>query len=152
MAPLQQPPRRTLPSPGNLIWRHSSQPLQVIDEIGFALPPKAAEIPLILGQVCRSPGCTLPASVRRNGTPSKYCMVTHMGQVLLLFFQFPFTNDGPLNSWGERGCISCRAAPMIDASVLCQPCHDTALSTAPVIIEVPEGHNTYKSGTLTTFY
>jgi len=32
---------------------------------------------------------------------------------------------------------------------MCQPCHDGALSVAPAIIEVPEDHETYKSGMLT---
>jgi len=31
---------------------------------------------------------------------------------------------------------------------MCQPCHDRALRLAPVIIEVPEDHEDYKSGNL----
>ena len=29
---------------------------------------------------------------------------------------------------------------------MCQPCHDTAVRVAPVLIEVPEDHDNYKSG------
>ncbi|KAF9790543.1 hypothetical protein BJ322DRAFT_999764 [Thelephora terrestris] len=50
-----------------------------------------------------------------------------------------------MNRWGKRRCISCQAAPMSKASVLCQPCHDIALKMAPVIIEVPKDHENYKS-------
>lgn len=78
------------------------------------------------GPVCQTPGCTLPAFVHQDGTPSNYCQMTH-------------------KKWGEQGCISCRAAPRNGPSVLCQPCHTDALSSAPAIIEVPKDHKNYKS-------
>jgi hypothetical protein len=34
---------------------------------------------------------------------------------------------------------------MTDGSVLCESCHDSALSKAPAIIQVPEDHKNYKS-------
>jgi len=34
---------------------------------------------------------------------------------------------------------------------MCLPCHENALDEAPVIIEVPEGHDDYKSGNLIEF-
>jgi hypothetical protein len=54
--------------------------------------------------------------------------------------------DNLASSWGERGCISCRAAPRNGSIVMCQPCHDRALRVAPVIIEVPEDHENFKNG------
>ena len=47
---------------------------------------------------------------------------------------------------GERGCISCRVAPRNGGSILCQHCYDGALRKGPVIVEVPEDHENYKSG------
>jgi hypothetical protein len=61
-------------------------------------------------------------------------------------FPFPFEIDNLASSWGERGCISCRAAPKSGTTIMCQPCHDRALRVAPVIIEVPEDHENFKSG------
>ena len=55
-----------------------------------------------------------------------------------------------MDRWVERGCISCRAAPVNGPSILCQLCHNDALRVAPVIIEVPEDHDGYKSGMPTT--
>ncbi|KAF9790516.1 hypothetical protein BJ322DRAFT_1036993 [Thelephora terrestris] len=78
------------------------------------------------GPTCRTPGCPYPVFVYLNGTLGDYCTVAHEG-------------------WGKRGCISCRAAPMSKVSVLCRPCHKDALSRTPVIVEVPEDHENYKS-------
>lgn len=66
-------------------------------------------------------------------------------------FPFRAENDQFANSYGERGCISCRVAPRSGSLVMCQPCYDRALRTAPIIIEVPEDHENYKSGGPTTF-
>jgi len=60
-----------------------------------------------------------------SGAPTKYCSRRH-------------------RHWGERGCISCRAAPRCSSSVLCQPCYDNELSRAPAIVQVPEDHDNYK--------
>lgn len=81
--------------------------------------------PIHPGTTCRSPACTLPVFIRPDGTPSDYCTVTH-------------------EEWGERGCISCRAAPMSSPSILCRACHNDALGRAPAIIEVPQDHQNYK--------
>ena len=35
---------------------------------------------------------------------------------------------------------------------MCQPCHDKALRVAPVIVEVPEDHDNYKSGERRVFH
>ena len=35
---------------------------------------------------------------------------------------------------------------------MCQPCHDRALRVAPVIVEVPEDHDNYKSGERRVFH
>lgn len=78
-------------------------------------------------------------------------MVDHKEWVFFLC-QFRTQNDGSVCSWGEHGCISCRAAAMTDGSVLCESCHDSALSEAPAIIQVPEDHKNYKSGTSTVLY
>ncbi|KAF9790498.1 hypothetical protein BJ322DRAFT_999170 [Thelephora terrestris] len=43
----------------------------------------------------------------------------------------------------EHGCVFCRAAPMSNASVLCQPCLDVAPDMAG-ILKVPEDHRNYK--------
>lgn len=78
------------------------------------------------GKVCLTPGCGLPVFIHQDGTPSNFCSLPH-------------------EEWGDHGCISCRAAPMSEVSVLCQPCHDDALTMAPVIIKVPEDHKNYRS-------
>jgi len=59
---------------------------------------------------------------------------------------FRSKSDKSASRWGERGCISCRAAPRNGALVMCRPCHDRALGVTPAIIEVPEDHEIYKSG------
>ncbi|KAF9790511.1 ADP-ribosylation [Thelephora terrestris] len=82
--------------------------------------------PTSSGQTCRTPRCKRPVFVHPDGTPSDYCMMTH-------------------KKWGEHGCISCRAAPRSNASVLCQSCHGNELKKAPAIVQVPEDHNNYKS-------
>lgn len=68
-----------------------------------------------------------------------------------LFIFVCITMDQSVHRLGEKGCISCRLAPMIDTSVLCQSCHDGALGRAPMVIEVPKGHKSYKSGTFAAF-
>ncbi|KAF9643753.1 hypothetical protein BDM02DRAFT_1355394 [Thelephora ganbajun] len=78
------------------------------------------------GTHCQTPGCLSPVFVDANGIPSKYCKKTH-------------------REWGERGCIFCRAAPRNGTLAMCQPCYDRALHMAPVVIEVPEDHENYKS-------
>lgn len=69
-----------------------------------------------------------------------------------LFVDSRLHNNESADRWGERGCISCRVAPMNSPSILCQPCQDDALSKAPVIVEVPREHENYKSGKSTAFY
>ena len=54
-----------------------------------------------------------------------------------------------VNSFGEQGCISCRTAPKTKLSALCQPCYENAMIMAPMIIAIPEDHESYRSGTLT---
>jgi len=49
-------------------------------------------------------------------------------------------------TWGKHGCISCRRAPTNGVTVFCKPCHDKVLRMAPMIVEVPEDHERYKSG------
>lgn len=41
---------------------------------------------------------------------------------------------------------------MSSTSVLCQSCHNDALSKAPTIIEVPDDHDNYMSGMSTPLY
>ena len=50
------------------------------------------------------------------------------------------------------GCIICRVAPVSGAFALCLSCRDRELREVPMIINVPEEHERYKSGTLTVFY
>ena len=52
-----------------------------------------------------------------------------------------------VNSFGEQGCISCRTAPKTKLSALCQPCYENAMIMAPMIIPIPEDHESYRSGT-----
>lgn len=75
---------------------------------------------------CKTPGCALPVFANDDGTPGEYCTMSH-------------------KTWGEQGCVSCRAAPMCSLSVLCKLCHENALSKAPVIIEIPRDHKNYRS-------
>ena len=70
---------------------------------------------------------------------------TQTASLLSLFFHSESNKSA--NRWGVRGCISCRAAPRYGKLVTCQPCHDKALRMAPLLIEVPEDHDAYKSGT-----
>ena len=63
-----------------------------------------------------------------------------------LVLAFRSENDKSANRWSERSCIFCRAPLENGPSDLCQHCHDNALNVAPVIIEVPEDHENYKSG------
>ena len=67
----------------------------------------------------------------------------------LYFPDFRSHTDEPMSRWGEYGCISCRAAPRSNESVLCKACYDDELSRAPAIIQVPEDHKNYKSGVST---
>ncbi|KAF9648775.1 ADP-ribosylation [Thelephora ganbajun] len=76
--------------------------------------------------LCQTPGCLSPAYVGPNGVAGKYCTKTH-------------------KQWGENGCISCRKAPTNGVVVFCQLCYNKALRKAPMIVEVPEGHEKYKS-------
>ena len=48
--------------------------------------------------------------------------------------------------WGLHGCISCRKVPTNGVTVFCASCHDSILRMAPMIVEVPEDHERYKSG------
>ena len=63
----------------------------------------------------------------------------------------PSYTDQSMSRVGEEGCISCRTAPSISKSVLCQTCYDDALSRAPALIHVPDDHKNYKSGASMTF-
>jgi hypothetical protein len=105
--------------------------------------------PLVERRLCRLPsllgprpsfGMTHRAIVARRATPSKF-----------FFSSFCSQNDGSMNRWREHGCVFCRAAPMSNASVLCQPCLDVAPDMAG-ILKLPEDHRNFKGGTSTLFY
>lgn len=141
-------PANPLPIPDDPFPAPLESPPPTIDEIEFPLPPKVDEVVSSSGSTCRTPGCTSPVFVAEDGIPSNYCTTVHkLYGFFLLNFCSP--NDKSANRLGERGCISCRTAPMCSTSVLCQPCHDHALRVAPVIIKVDEDHVNYKSGTST---
>jgi len=53
-----------------------------------------------------------------------------------------------MRRWGYYCCISCRTAPTNGVTVFCKSCHTKALRMAPMIVEVPEDHDKYKSGQL----
>ncbi|KAF9790510.1 hypothetical protein BJ322DRAFT_1104161 [Thelephora terrestris] len=111
-------------------------------------PPNLADSLSVLSQTvasslfCQDPDCVLPAFMDTNGTQSNYC-VLHKKQVSFLPTSVQM-NDQSVSRFREQGCISCRAAPSTDKSVLCQPCHDDALSRAPALVRVPEDHKNYK--------
>lgn len=58
------------------------------------------------------------------------------------------TNDMSVGRWKECGCISCRVAPRNGTTILCLTCYDNALRAGPVLINVSEDHENFKSGTL----
>ena len=86
------------------------------------------------------------ARIRRWKRRSKQILQEDAQTVSLFSLLFRSQSNKSASRWGERGCISCRAAPRNGGTVMCQLCHHKASRMAPVIIEVPEDHENYKSG------
>ncbi|KAJ8516790.1 hypothetical protein ONZ45_g5937 [Pleurotus djamor] len=77
--------------------------------------------------ICRAPGCQKPTFTTPNGTQSDYCSMAHKTLV-------------------ETICILCLQAPKQSGSHFCsKTCSDDAESKGPMILEVPQGHVTFKS-------
>lgn len=67
-----------------------------------------------------------PVSVDPGEASGPYCSVAH-------------------KKFGEQGCISCRAGSRTRLDALCRPCYVKAVITAPMIITVPEDHQSFWS-------
>ena len=108
-----------------------------------------------MAEIFRFPRSKLPDSwlcitrIRRRQWRCEQVLQEDSQTASLFFSPFRSQSDKSVSRWGERGCISCRAAPRSGTLVMCQSCHDDALCVAPVIIEVPGDHENYKSGRLT---
>ncbi|KAJ8693295.1 hypothetical protein PTI98_010529 [Pleurotus ostreatus] len=77
--------------------------------------------------ICRAPGCQKPTYTTSNGTQSEFCSLAHKTLV-------------------ETICILCLQAPKQPGSHFCsKTCSDDAESQGPIILEVPQGHVTFKS-------
>ena len=103
------------------------------------------KILFLQGSNCQTPACTSTVFIHPDGTPGNCCKMTHKQQVSSTLTRAQ--NNTSANRLGERGCISCRVAPRNGGAILCQICYDDAISTGPVLIEVSEYHESYKSGT-----
>ncbi|KAF8343527.1 hypothetical protein F5887DRAFT_1075647 [Amanita rubescens] len=80
------------------------------------------------GGTCQAPGCTKPVHASSSkGSIGEYCSLAH-------------------KTLGENICLMCRQAPKMANSHFCsQTCTDDAENNAPSILEVPQGHSTFKS-------
>ena len=144
--PLQRAPR-PLRLSGALVRPYPVQPLLVIEHIKFLPWWEKAESSVSKVQVARLLVAYLLCLLVQTGSRAS-TVRGHTDSKSFFSLLFRSGNDKYVNRWGERGCISCRAAPRNGQLVMCQPCHDSALRTAPAIIEVPEDHENYKSGNL----
>jgi len=76
---------------------------------------------------CKIAGCQKASQQLGNGKPGQYCSVAHQ-------------------TLAESLCLMCRAAPRQGDRPFCgKTCGDEAASKGPTILEVPEGHVTFKS-------
>lgn len=96
-------------------------------------------------QVCQTPGCVslLPASL--NGVAGKYCNESHKQCVCRPSF-YLMTTHIIVSRLGKNGCISCRKRPMSGSLPFCQSCYYKVPRGAPMIVELPEDHERYRSG------
>ncbi|KAJ7679199.1 hypothetical protein DFH06DRAFT_1465374 [Mycena polygramma] len=90
----------------------------------------AAQNPLLKPNAkgtCHAPGCQKPAHTNANGTSGSYCSLAH-------------------KTLGETICLMCKQAPKQPQSHFCSStCTDDAEKNGPMILEVPVGHETFKS-------
>ncbi|KAF9441198.1 hypothetical protein P691DRAFT_856344 [Macrolepiota fuliginosa MF-IS2] len=76
---------------------------------------------------CQAPNCRNPFYTKSNGPLGRYCSAAH-------------------KALGETLCIMCFQAPKTTLSHFCsQLCTDNAEKGAPVILNIPVGHVTFKS-------
>jgi len=76
--------------------------------------------------LCTTPGCSKPVFKDASGKASKYCSKSH--KVL-----------------AATGCLHCNKVAKVADSHFCQPCQAIIEANAPMIVEVPEEHETFKS-------
>ncbi|KAK2460256.1 hypothetical protein APHAL10511_007645 [Amanita phalloides] len=77
---------------------------------------------------CQAPGCTKPVHTGSSkGSIGEYCSIAH-------------------KTLGENICLMCHQATKMANSHFCsQTCTDDAEQSAPMILDVPQGHSTFKS-------
>ncbi|KAI0784004.1 hypothetical protein BC629DRAFT_1594122 [Irpex lacteus] len=76
---------------------------------------------------CQVPGCSKQAHKNANGSTSKYCGLAH-------------------KELAEKSCLFCRKTQKQGDRHFCgQACADEAVKKGPMILEVPEDHETFKS-------
>ncbi|KAF8626100.1 hypothetical protein AX17_006596 [Amanita inopinata Kibby_2008] len=76
---------------------------------------------------CQAPGCSKSVHTSSKGSLGEYCSLAH-------------------KTLGENVCLMCRQAPKMANSHFCgQNCTDDAEKKASLILEVPQGHSTFKS-------
>ncbi|KAF8630179.1 hypothetical protein AX15_003058 [Amanita polypyramis BW_CC] len=84
--------------------------------------------PMPKAGTCQAPGCTKPVHASSSkGSIGEYCSLAH-------------------KTLGENICLMCRQAPKMASSHFCsQTCIDDVEIQAPLLLEVPQGHSTFKS-------
>ncbi|KAI0337036.1 hypothetical protein BDW22DRAFT_1340582, partial [Trametopsis cervina] len=81
----------------------------------------------IVKGICQIPGCTKPVHKNPTGPPGRYCGLAH-------------------KQLAETACLYCRKAQKQGDRHFCgQGCADEATKKSPMILEVPEDHQTFKS-------
>ncbi|KAJ3561712.1 hypothetical protein NP233_g10027 [Leucocoprinus birnbaumii] len=77
--------------------------------------------------ICQAPNCQNAVHQNANGSLGEYCSLAH-------------------KTLGETLCLMCLQAPKMKLSHFCsQACGDKAEKMGPMILEVPTGHDTFKS-------
>ena len=105
---------------------------------GTQLGSKASNQTLRGVAQCQAPGCT-----KRVGSVGGRCS-SHKPFVL---FPLRLIKTDHESSSMENICLMCRQVPKLSNSHFCgQTCKHNANNNSPMILEVPQGHSTFKSG------
>jgi hypothetical protein len=92
--------------------------------------------------VCQAPGCQNPP---HGGPGNDYCSMAHKTSVQK--YRIISYHSLARDSLGETLCLMCLLAPKMANSHFCsQTCIDDVEAKGPMVLEVPLGHATFKSG------